>query len=630
MALISYRNLTVSFGGPLLLDDAGLAIEKGERICLLGRNGEGKTTLLRVLAGQVEPDGGELEKVAGFRVAKLDQEIPTDLKGCVMDLVLEALGDESRNLSEYNRIAQELSENPEDMALLESLDAMQELLDDSGGWAAERKAATMIDRVGLRPEEAFEQLSGGNKSRALLARALVSDPHLLLLDEPTNHLDLPGIRWLEDFLHKGNIAVVFVSHDRAFIRAVANRILDLDRGILATWTCGYDKFLERRTAVLDAEAKRNAVFDKKLAEEEIWIRKGILARRTRNEGRVRALFKMREERARRREQQGRAQFDGNGGQLSGRKVIPLHKISYAWEEKPIVTDFSTTIWRGDKIGIVGRNGSGKTTLLQLFLKRLEPELGTVKHGPKLEVAYFDQHRAQLDETLTVAENVSPHGDVVQVNGSNRHILSYLKDFLFTPETARAPIRKLSGGERARLLLARLFLQPANLLVMDEPTNDLDVETIELLEERLHSFEGTLLLVSHDRAFLNNVVTATYALDGEGSVTEYSGGCEQWLADYETRLAVSRPKPNSPSLPPCKNGPRKLLNKDREALENLPSLIDGLEAERDQLAGSLNSSDYYVNSGNDPKLDAERLANLETRILQAYEEWEKLHEIASSQ
>ena len=630
MALISYRNLTVSFGGPLLLDDAGLAIEKGERICLLGRNGEGKTTLLRVLAGQVEPDGGELEKVAGFRVAKLDQEIPTDLKGCVMDLVLEALGDESRNLSEYNRIADELSENPGDAALLENLDAMQELLDHSDGWAAERKAATIIARVGLRPEEAFEQLSGGNKSRALLARALVSDPHLLLLDEPTNHLDLPGIRWLEDFLHKGNIAVVFVSHDRAFIRAVANRILDLDRGILATWTCGYDKFLERRTAVLDAEAKRNAVFDKKLAEEEIWIRKGILARRTRNEGRVRALFKMREERARRRERQGRAQFDGNGGQLSGRKVITLHKISYAWEEKPIVTDFSTTIWRGDKIGIVGLNGSGKTTLLQLLLKRLEPELGTVKHGTKLEVAYFDQHRAQLDETLTVAENVSPHGDVVQVNGSNRHILSYLKDFLFTPETARAPIRKLSGGERARLLLARLFLQPANLLVMDEPTNDLDVETIELLEERLHAFEGTLLLVSHDRAFLNNVVTATYALDGEGSVTEYSGGCEQWLADYETRLAVSRPKPNSPSLPPCKNGPRKLLNKEREALENLPSLIDGLEAERDQLAGSLNSSDYYVNSGNDPKLDAERLANLETRILQAYEEWEKLHEIASSQ
>ena len=311
-------------------------------------------------------------------------------------------------------------------------------------------------------------------------------------------------------------------------------------------------------------------------------------------------------------------------------ALSIEGLCKSFGNTPAITDVNLSVEQGDLFGLLGPNGSGKTTLLQLFLKRLEPELGTVKHGTKLEVAYFDQHRAQLDETLTVAENVSPHGDVVQVNGNNRHILSYLKDFLFTPETARAPIRKLSGGERARLLLARLFLQPANLLVMDEPTNDLDVETIELLEERLHSFEGTLLLVSHDRAFLNNVVTATYALDGEGSVTEYSGGCEQWLADYETRFAVSRPKPNSPSLPPCKNGPRKLLNKEREALENLPSLIDGLEAERDQLAGSLNSSDYYVNSGNDPKLDAERLANLETGILQAYEEWEKLHEIASSQ
>ncbi|SVA53954.1 uncharacterized protein METZ01_LOCUS106808, partial [marine metagenome] len=433
MALISYRNLTVSFGGPLLLDDATLAIEKRERICLLGRNGEGKSTLLRVLTGQVTPDAGEFEKVPDFRVAKLDQEIPEDLPGTVLDLVAEGLGHEADALNNFNQVSRELSENPQDSVLVEKLDSLQEELDRTGGWALEHKVSGIIDRVGLRGEELFNELSGGNKSRALLARALVAEPHLLLLDEPTNHLDVPGIRWLEDFFRKGDLAVLFVSHDRAFIRAVANRILDLDRGRLTSWTCDYDAHLQRKAAVIDAELKQNAVFDKKLAEEEIWIRKGIQARRTRNEGRVRALFKMREERSSRREQQGLAQLDANGGQLSGRKVITVHKLTYAWQDAPLVKDLTTTIWRGDKIGIVGLNGSGKTTLLHLLLKRLEPVSGTVKHGTKIEVAYFDQHRAQFDENLTVAENVSPHGDVVQVNGSNRHILSYLKDFLFTPE-----------------------------------------------------------------------------------------------------------------------------------------------------------------------------------------------------
>ena len=634
MALISYRNLTVSFGGPLLLDDATLAIEKRERICLLGRNGEGKSTLLRVLTGQVTPDSGEFEKVPDFRVAKLDQEIPEDLPGTVLDLVAEGLGHEADALNNFNQVSRELSENPQDSVLVEKLDSLQEELDRTGGWALEHKVSGIIDRVGLRGEELFNELSGGNKSRALLARALVAEPHLLLLDEPTNHLDVPGIRWLEDFFRKGDLAVLFVSHDRAFIRAVANRILDLDRGRLTSWTCDYDAHLQRKAAVIDAELKQNAVFDKKLAEEEIWIRKGIQARRTRNEGRVRALFKMREERSSRREQQGLAQLDANGGQLSGRKVITVHKLTYAWQDAPLVKDLTTTIWRGDKIGIVGLNGSGKTTLLHLLLKRLEPVSGTVKHGTKIEVAYFDQHRAQFDENLTVAENVSPHGDVVQVNGSNRHILSYLKDFLFTPETARAPIHKLSGGERARLLLARLFLQPANLLVLDEPTNDLDVETIELLEERLLAFDGTLLLVSHDRAFLNNVVTATYALDGSGNVTEYAGGCDQWLADYEARAVSPCPKPAKSTKPTAhsisRTRPRKLLNKEREALKTLPVLIETLEAERDALAVSLNSPDYYRDSANDPTRDAAHLADLETRILEAYQQWENLDSFAAIQ
>ena len=626
MALVSYRNLSVSFSGPLILDDATFAVERGERICLLGRNGEGKSTLLRILSEEVAPDAGELEKAPDYRVAKLDQEIPADLPGSVLDLVIGALGEEARDLAEYNQVAQDLANHPADSSLVAKLDSLQDRLDRSDGWSGERKASAVIDRVGLRPGDLFNQLSGGNKSRALLARALVVEPNLILLDEPTNHLDLPGIRWLEDFLRKADLAVLFVSHDRAFIRAVANRIFDLDRGRLTSWTCGYDKFLKRRAAALEAENKQNAVFDKKLAEEEIWIRKGIQARRTRNEGRVRALIRLRRERTQRREQQALAKLDASEGQLSGRKVIAVHKASYAWEGAPIVEDFTTTIWRGDKIGVVGLNGSGKTTFLQLLLKRLEPASGTVKHGTKLEVAYFDQHRAQLDETLTVAENVSPHGDVVQVKGSARHILSYLKDFLFTPETARAPIRKLSGGERARLLLARLFLQPANLLVLDEPTNDLDVETIELLEERLHAFDGTLLLVSHDRAFLNNVVTATYALDGAGRVTEYAGGCEDWLADHEARSGSdsSRRKPVLSSAPATKPQKKKsLLNKEREALKTLPALIESLEAERDQLAATLNSPDYYTNPANDPNQDAARLAALEARVIEAYEKWENL-------
>ena len=633
LALISYRNLAVSFGGPLLLDDVNLSIERGERICLLGRNGEGKSTLLRILSGEVVPDEGEMEKAPDYRVAKLDQEIPADLSGTLLDLTLGVLGDEARDLAEYNLIAEQLADSPDDSSLVEKLDVLQDRLDRSGGWTLERRATTAIDRVGLRPDDVFNQLSGGNKSRALLAKALVTEPNLLLLDEPTNHLDLPGIRWLEDFLSKADLAALFVSHDRAFIRAVANRILDLDRGRLTSWTCGYDKFLERRAAVLDAEAKQNAAFDKKLAEEEIWIRKGIQARRTRNEGRVRALIKLRRERAQRREQQSLANLDASDGQLSGRKVIAVHKVGYSWGKVPIVEDFTTTIWRGDRIGVVGLNGSGKTTFLQLLLKRLEPDSGTVKHGTKLEVAYFDQHRAQLDETVTVAENVSPNGDVVQVNGSNRHILSYLKDFLFTPETARAPIRKLSGGERARLLLARLFLQPANLLVLDEPTNDLDVETIELLEERLHAFDGTLLIVSHDRAFLNNVATATYALNGSGQVTEYAGGCDQWLADYEARQSSKSKLVKQSSIPqasskldvpsPKKQKRKNLLNKEREALKTLPALIEKLESERDQLAANLNSPEYYKDTSNDPAKDADRLADLEKQILQAYEEWEAL-------
>ena len=624
MALISYRNLSVSFGGPLLLDDAGITIDKKERICLLGRNGEGKSTLLRILSGQVKPDRGESERIPGFRVAKLDQEIPSGIEGTVCDLVARGLGAEADLLRAYNQATQSLSEDPESSALSEQVDRLQAELDRTDGWSLDHRVASVIDRVGLKPDDPFDTLSGGNKSRAMLARALVGEPHLLILDEPTNHLDFAGIRWLEEFLAKGEFATLFVSHDRAFLRSLSTRILELDRGKLTSWDCGYEKFLIRKAEILAAEEKNNAVFDKKLAEEEVWIRKGIQARRTRNEGRVRALFELRRERSERREQQGTVNLSANQAQASGRKVITVKKMDYSWGEQAIVRDFNATIWRGDKIGVVGLNGSGKSTLLQLLLKQLQPDSGTVDHGTRLEVAYFDQLKAQVREDLSVAENVAPNGDTVEFNGNKKHILSYLRDFLFLPETARAPAKMLSGGERARLLLAKLFLQPANLLVLDEPTNDLDVETIELLEERLLSFEGTLLLVSHDRDFLDNVVTATLALDGKGGVVEYAGGCADWLDQMSRPRAkaktITEQKPKPVTEAPKK---RKLLNKEREALATLPGKIEEMEAERDRITALMQETDYYRNSQNDPVGDQQKLERLENEILQSYERWEEL-------
>jgi ATP-binding cassette subfamily F protein uup len=623
VALISYRNLTVSFGGPLLLNDVGITIDKKERICLLGRNGEGKSTLLRILAGQIEPDKAESERIPDFRVAKLDQEIPVGVECTVFDLVARGLGPEADLLREYNRATQQLAEKPDDPALTGEVDRLQEELDGADGWSLDHRVASVIDRVGLTPDESFDTLSGGNKSRAMLARALVGEPHLLILDEPTNHLDFAGIRWLEEFLRKGEFAVLFVSHDRAFLRFLATRILELDRGKLTSWTCGYEKFLERKAEVLAAEEKNNAVFDKKLADEEVWIRKGIQARRTRNEGRVRALFKLRNERSERRELQGKVNLSNNQAQTSGRKVITIKNLHYAWSEDSIVTDFSTTIWRRDKIGVVGLNGSGKSTLLQLLLKQLEPGSGTVDHGTKLEVAYFDQLKEKVKDDLSVAENVAPNGDFVMVNGHRKHILAYLRDFLFMPDTARAPARKLSGGERARLLLAKLFLQPANLLVLDEPTNDLDIETIELLEERLLDFDGTLLLVSHDRDFLDNVVTATIALDGLGGVTEHAGGCADWIDQMSLpKPAKSRAKEPVKVASPEPNK-RKLTNKEREALNELPKKIDKIETERDRITSSMQSPDYFRNPDNDPAGDQAHLEKLETEIAQAYGRWEKL-------
>jgi len=631
MALLCYRNLSVSYGGPLLLDDAGITIEKKERICLLGRNGEGKSTLLRILADQISPDKGEFERLPDLRVAKLDQEIPKGIEGTVFDVVARGLGESADLLRAYNRAVQELSEKPEDGEKSKAVDRLQEELDQSDGWSLDHRVASVIDRVGLVSDELFDHQSGGNKSRAMLAQALVAEPHLLILDEPTNHLDFAGIRWLEDFLLRADLAVVFVSHDRAFLRKVATRIIELDRGKLTSWTCGYEKFLQRKEEVLAAEEKNNAVFDKKLAEEEVWIRRGIQARRTRNEGRVRALFKLREERANRRDLQGKANLIANQGENSGRKVITVKDLSYTWDIQPIVNGFSTTIWRGDKIGVVGLNGSGKSTFLQLLLKKLEPQTGEVEHGTKLEIAFFDQLKLQIKEDWSVAENVAPNGDFVLLNGERKHILSYLRDFLFLPDTARAPAKMLSGGERARLLLAKLFLQPANLLVMDEPTNDLDVETIELLEERLLEYSGTLLLVSHDRDFLDHVVTGTLALDGQGNVLEFTGGCSDWM---ERMIAPEIKKPNltkevQSKLSTKNPSKRKLLNKEREALKSLPFDIEEMEAARDRITLAMQEPHYYRDPNNDPHEDQKKLEKLENDILTAYERWDELESLASA-
>lgn len=624
--MLAYRNLTVSFGDAPVLDAAQFSLEARERVCLLGRNGEGKSTLLRVIRGELQPDSGELEQSRELRVAKLDQELPASQEGTVFDCVAEGLGEAQALLSSYHQTAQQLAETPEDRALEARLDALHAELDSSGGWALEQQVLSAISRVELEPQTRFATLSGGRKRRVLLARALVLDPHLLLLDEPTNHLDLESIHWLETFLLRYDRALLFVTHDRAFMRRVATRILDLDRGKLTSYDCNYETYLERKAEAIEAEAKQRAVFDKKLAQEEVWVRQGIKARRTRNEGRVRALEKLRLERARRREQQGVASLDMQQAELSGSKVIKTENLSYHWGERCIVQGLTTTIWRGDKIGIIGANGSGKTTLLQLLLGRLPPDAGTLKHGTKLEVAYFDQHREQLDEDRTLAENVSPHSDTVTVNGKSRHILSYLKDFLFSAETARAPIRRLSGGERARLLLARLFLKPANVLVMDEPTNDLDIQTVELLEDLLLQYAGTLLLVSHDRDFLSNVVNASFVLDGSGQVREYVGACfpdnkSQSTAADAFQKKVSRPESTDSSSSRSPSSKRKLSNKEREALRTLPEKIEQMEASHRAFAEAIARPDYYSQSGETPAEAAAKLAEMEAEIERTYAAWE---------
>ena len=619
MALISASNISLSFSGPLLLDNISLQIHAGERICLLGRNGEGKSTLMRILSRELVPDSGEIGHSKGLSVASLPQEVPADLTGSVYDVVASGAGEAGLCLAALRR--EGLGDACVDPALLARAHRM---LDEQAGWSLTRKIDTVITHLGLDPQTQFTSLSGGVKRKTLLARALAGEPEVLFLDEPTNHLDVDAIRWLEEFLVKQSRTLFFVTHDRMFLRHVANRIIELDRGVLVDWACDYDTFLQRKEDVLATEDNLWRKFDQKLKEEEIWIRKGIKARRTRNEGRVRALKTMRAERRQRRERTGTVSMQIQEANKSGRLVLEVTNISYAWGENTVIRDFSVNIMRGDKIGIVGPNGVGKTTLLKLLLGDLEPQGGVVRQGTNLEVAYSDQMRALLDETKTAREIVGEGADYIDVNENRRHVIGYLKDFLFTPDRAQTPVNLLSGGERNRLLLAKLFTRPCNVLVLDEPTNDLDQETLELLEELIGDFPGTVLVVSHDREFLNNTVTSCLVFEGQGRVVEYAGGYDDWLSQ---RPQIEAPEPVQPkAVRPRVAKIRKLTYKENLELEGLPGRIESLEADIAALHEQMNEPEFYSNDHTVVAAAAARLEVLEVELDSLLTRWDELEEL----
>jgi len=626
VALITLRNIGLAFGGPPLFDGITLQIEAGDRLCLLGRNGTGKSTLLKLISGELPPEQGEIARQQGLKVALVSQEAPPGISGSVFDVVASGMGNAAALLAEYHHLAHQLSlEGGE--TLLARLELLQHALEDAGGWHLHQAVNQVLERLQLDADADFSSLSGGTKRRALLGRALVAEPDILLLDEPTNHLDVDTILWLEDFLIRNVKTVLFVTHDRAFARRMANRVAELDRGRIYSFSCGYDAFVERREELLAAEITRQALFDKKLAQEEAWVRQGIKARRTRNEGRVRALKKLREEHRQRRERQGTAKIQMQEAERSGALVVEADKVCFDYGGRAIIKELSTTIMRGDRIGIIGPNGSGKTTLLRLLLGELEPRSGQIKLGSRREVLYFDQMREQLDMNKTVMENVGEGNDTLIINGVSRHIIGYLQDFLFSPERARSPVHILSGGERNRLLLAKLFTKPSNVLVLDEPTNDLDVETLDLLEDLLLEYSGTLLLVSHDRDFLNNVVTSTLVVGGDGQVREYVGGYDDWLRQAATEAEASAVadsgRPLQERTRPQKERPRKLSFKEERELEALPDRIAALEQEQGKLHAQLADPDFYKSAGTEIVTINGRLESLELELAQAYQRWEEL-------
>jgi len=618
MSLVNAKNIYHSFGDQPLLDHANLTIEAGERICLVGRNGAGKSTLLKILIREIKPDEGEINFARDIRIAELKQEVPQDMQGSVYDCIASGLGSLSSLITDWHHSLLAASSDPSALAKMQKL---QDTIEANDAWNLENRVSTTISRLGLPADTEFNQLSGGMKRRVLLGQALVANPDLLLLDEPTNHLDIESIIWLEEFLRQFRGCLLFITHDRSFLQALATRIVDLDRGQLSSWPGDYQKFLQTKQAQLDTEDTHNALFDKKLAQEEVWIRQGIKARRTRNEGRVRALKKLREERSQRRELQGRVRLATQKSELSGKIVAQAEDLEFAWPGKAIVKNFNCRILRGEKIGIIGPNGCGKSTLIQLLLGDLAPQQGQVELGTKLEIAYFDQHRETIDANKSVRENVADKNDQVTINGQPKHVISYLKNFLFTEKKINMPARALSGGERNRLLLAKLFTRSFNFLIMDEPTNDLDMDTLELLEELLVEFDGTLLLVSHDRTFIDNIVTSTLVFDAPGKVNEYVGGYDDWLRQ---RPVVDN-EPKNVSLPatrPNKFG-AQVSQQDRKELKALPRKIEKLESAIEQLHQRFADPEFFQQ---DPRLITEaqkQLAQYEKSLEELFERWEIL-------
>ena len=636
MALLKFTNVSLAFGVTPLLDGVSWQIERGERVCIIGRNGTGKSSLLRIVKGEQQADDGEVWRAPALKIGELPQELPRADDRSVFDVVAAGLSGVGELLAEYHHLTQATSGELD----MERLMHVQQELEARDGWRLQQLVESTLSRLQLPAEKTLAELSGGWRRRVLLAQALVAEPDLLLLDEPTNHLDIGAIAWLEDALRGYPGAVLFITHDRAFLQALATRILELDRGNLIDWQGDYASFLVHKEQQLAAEETANALFDKRLAQEEVWIRQGIKARRTRNEGRVRALKAMRNERSERRERQGKANLTLETADKSGKQVILAEHMSYAHPGgEPLIRDLTLLIQRGDRIGLLGPNGSGKTTLLKLLLGDLQPTTGTIQYGTKLEIAYFDQLRLQLEPEKTVIDNLAEGREFITINGQDRHVLSYLGDFLFSPQRARTPVKALSGGERARLLLAKLFSKPANLLVLDEPTNDLDVETLELLEEVLLSFEGTVLMVSHDRAFLDNVVTSTLVFEGEGQVREYVGGYQDWLRQGGSpRLLGVQTREDKPAQPAAKVEPapvaapvaaavtpakRKLSYKEQRELDALPAAIETAEIELEALQTAIAAPDFYQLPAEVTRAKLARMDELQAELDRLIERWAEL-------
>ena len=626
MPLVTLQDIYLSYGQPPLIDHINLVIERGERVCLIGRNGAGKSTLLKILTGQITADDGVLKRASGVKIAQLEQSVPEDAQGSVFDVITQGLGTEGELAKRYHHLILELGNNPSDQTMRD-LEECQSELDRVNGWDINQRVESIITKMDLDADVDISSLSGGYKRRVLLARALVCDPDLLLLDEPTNHLDIDAIQWVEQFLLKWEGSLLFISHDRRFMDNLATRFIEIDRGQLTEFNCNYATYLQRKEEILEIEDRQNALFDKRLSQEEIWIRQGIKARRTRNEGRVRALESMRREYADRRKRQGTARMDIQQADRSGKIVAEAQNISFAFEgdRQPVVRDFSTLIQRGDKVGLIGRNGVGKTTLIKLLLSELTPQQGSIKTGTNLSVAYFDQYRSALDEEKSVQDNVSGGRDMLEIGGKPKHVISYLQDFLFAPERCRQPVKALSGGERNRLLLAKLFTQPSNVLVLDEPTNDLDIDTLDLLEELLIDYRGTIILVSHDRAFLNNVVTSTLVFEGNGKINQYIGGYDDWLRQRKTEQPISSQQPAKVQAKAATTS-KKLSYKDQRELDNLPQEIENLETQIADISEQISQPDFYKGDRAATAKTEIQLSELQQQLSHCYERWELLENL----